>query len=179
VSYTIGLCPAAIRAVWRKINLYYDVLLLTCVNAIHTSYCVSKHLVRTAYSPDCLLKSSFTFEAQRSSYVTTRSYFTENTACLHYKDRRVCAACCHNRTKQDKHKVTMRRVRVTFFCPGKVISTTHSECVCVCVCVCVCSLIYQTCTAHARYYSVISGLSDCTTFSPIISQTARFSEEKK
>jgi hypothetical protein len=47
---TIGL-----SAIMRKINLTYDndVFLLTRVDAMHASYCVSKHLIRTAYSQNC------------------------------------------------------------------------------------------------------------------------------
>ena len=43
----------------------------------------------------------------------------------------------------------------------------------------VCSLRYTECRAHAPYYIVICGLSRSTIFLYIISQTARFSEEKK
>jgi hypothetical protein len=157
-------CNPRLFEAWRKINLYYDkdILLLTCVNAIHTSYCVSKHSVSTAYSQDCLLKvpSPLKLNVSRNN-VTTRSYLTENTACLHFKDRCACAACCDDRTKQDKQCMCKGNIDARSrdrFCRGRVIITTFSGFVCVCVCVCVCGggrLIYPACTAHAPYYIVI------------------------
>jgi hypothetical protein len=139
---TIGLWPVAIRAVWRKINLYNDKdTLLTCVNALHTSYCVSKHLVRALHTLKiAYLKVLWPLRFNVSpNNVTTRSYLTENTACLHYKDRRACAACCDNRTKQDKHSTYKGNIEarsLDLFCRGKVIRITHSEFVCMCLCVC-------------------------------------------
>jgi len=115
-----------------KINLCYDkdILLLTCVNAIHTSYCVSKHLISTAYSQDCLLKvpSPLKLNVSRNN-VTIRSYLTENTACLHCKDRCACAVCCDDRTKQDQqctYKGNIQARSRDRFCRGKVIITTLS-----------------------------------------------------
>jgi len=45
--------------------------------------------------------------------------------------------------------------------------------------VCVCILGYPACIAHAPYYIVIYGLAGSTILLQIISQTERFSREKK
>jgi len=130
-------CNPRLFEVWRKINFYYakDIVLLTCVNAIHTSYCVSKHSVRTAYSQDCLLRvpSPLKLNVSRNNF-TTHSYLTENTACLHFKDRCACAACCDDRTKQDKQCMYKGNIDARSrdrFCRGRVVITTLSELVCV------------------------------------------------
>jgi hypothetical protein len=66
-----------------------------------------------------------------------------------------------NKTRNVHIKVTLRRVRISYFCRGKAVNITYW--------VCICSLSYPACNAHAPYYIAICGLSGCTVFCRIIS----------
>jgi hypothetical protein len=51
-------------------------------------------------------------------------------------------------------------------------------CVCVCVCVSVNTLSHPACKAHAPHHNAVCCLSRCVMYYYIITQTARFSEER-